>query len=208
MANVNEGERWTITGMYESTLVRIDSGRTLDRDESVEVVPAKALREAKERAGTLEAALEDARDCLTCAARWLPDGERRDWLLRAVARAVSGIGPSPSAPAGSSVSEPEAGLDGTERCGRLLVGQGDDTYDPECVRPAGHLPPCRPEGDARPAHRESIESPYLGAPWTARCSCGWRGTRQESMHDASIDFASHLAPSSPAPDSSTEGSQR
>lgn len=28
------------------------------------------------------------------------------------------------------------------KCARLLVGQGDDTYDPECVRPAGHAGLC------------------------------------------------------------------
>lgn len=30
-------------------------------------------------------------------------------------------------------------------CGRLLVGQGDDTYDPMCVLPAGHAGICKPE---------------------------------------------------------------
>lgn len=30
-------------------------------------------------------------------------------------------------------------------CGRLLVGQGDDTYDPTCVRPEGHDGLCKPE---------------------------------------------------------------
>jgi hypothetical protein len=29
-------------------------------------------------------------------------------------------------------------------CDRLLIGQGDDTYDPSCQLPAGHEPPCRP----------------------------------------------------------------
>jgi hypothetical protein len=32
-------------------------------------------------------------------------------------------------------------------CGRLLVGQGDDTYDPVCLRPLGHEGPCRPTRD-------------------------------------------------------------
>lgn len=30
-----------------------------------------------------------------------------------------------------------------ETCTRLLVGQGDDTYDPECVLPRGHSGSCR-----------------------------------------------------------------
>lgn len=31
-----------------------------------------------------------------------------------------------------------------EACGRLLVGRGDDTYDPKCVLPAGHGGSCEP----------------------------------------------------------------
>lgn len=34
---------------------------------------------------------------------------------------------------------------GAESCGRLLVGQGSDTYDPLCVLPAGHDGLCKPE---------------------------------------------------------------
>jgi NTP pyrophosphatase (non-canonical NTP hydrolase) len=29
-------------------------------------------------------------------------------------------------------------------CGRVLVGQGTDTYDPLCIRPAGHPGVCQP----------------------------------------------------------------
>jgi hypothetical protein len=32
-------------------------------------------------------------------------------------------------------------------CGRLLVGQGDDTYDPVCVLPPNHTGACRPARD-------------------------------------------------------------
>jgi hypothetical protein len=32
-------------------------------------------------------------------------------------------------------------------CGRLLVGQGDDTYDPECVLPVNHVGLCRKDWD-------------------------------------------------------------
>jgi hypothetical protein len=32
-------------------------------------------------------------------------------------------------------------------CGRLLVGQGDDTYDPMCARPAGHQGRCMPKDE-------------------------------------------------------------
>jgi hypothetical protein len=35
--------------------------------------------------------------------------------------------------------------DASEACGRLLVGQGGDTWDPTCVLPAGHRGACRPE---------------------------------------------------------------
>lgn len=35
----------------------------------------------------------------------------------------------------------------TQSCGRLLVGQGSDTYDPLCVLPAGHAGVCKPEED-------------------------------------------------------------
>lgn len=34
--------------------------------------------------------------------------------------------------------------DETAQCGRLLVGQGDDTYDPMCVLPIGHYGTCHP----------------------------------------------------------------
>lgn len=32
----------------------------------------------------------------------------------------------------------------SDQCGRLLVGQGDDTYDPNCVLPQGHTGQCSP----------------------------------------------------------------
>ena len=32
-----------------------------------------------------------------------------------------------------------------EMCGRLLVGQGGDTYDPLCVLPRGHSGRCLPD---------------------------------------------------------------
>jgi hypothetical protein len=32
----------------------------------------------------------------------------------------------------------------TVRCARLLVGMGDDTYDPDCVRERGHGGSCAP----------------------------------------------------------------
>jgi hypothetical protein len=41
---------------------------------------------------------------------------------------------------------PDTGLPSEKACGRLLVGQGDDTYDPTCVLPAGHKGVCAPEG--------------------------------------------------------------
>lgn len=41
------------------------------------------------------------------------------------------------------MSKPEEG----ETCGRLLVGRGDDTYDPECVLPRGHKGSCEPEDE-------------------------------------------------------------
>lgn len=56
-----------------------------------------------------------------------------------------------------------ASAEATQRrtCGRLLVGQGDDTYDPECVLPAGHEPPCAPtatpEGEYARNQREAVE---------------------------------------------------
>lgn len=30
------------------------------------------------------------------------------------------------------------------KCPRLLVGQGNDTYDPECSLPLGHKGVCKP----------------------------------------------------------------
>jgi hypothetical protein len=36
----------------------------------------------------------------------------------------------------------------SETCGRLLVGQGGDTWDPLCVLPKGHTGRCRPEPDS------------------------------------------------------------
>jgi hypothetical protein len=39
----------------------------------------------------------------------------------------------------------EQGQDESDtRCGRLLMGMGDDTYDPECGLPRGHDGACRP----------------------------------------------------------------
>lgn len=35
----------------------------------------------------------------------------------------------------------------TEPCGRTLVGQGTDTWDPNCVLPSGHAGACQPEGE-------------------------------------------------------------
>jgi NTP pyrophosphatase (non-canonical NTP hydrolase) len=32
----------------------------------------------------------------------------------------------------------------TSACGRVLVGRGTDTYDPLCIRPAGHPGVCQP----------------------------------------------------------------
>jgi hypothetical protein len=40
-----------------------------------------------------------------------------------------------------------------EDCGRLLVGQGTDTWDPLCALPRGHEGPCRPGADG--AFRDS-----------------------------------------------------
>lgn len=44
-----------------------------------------------------------------------------------------------------SSQQAEGGL-----CGRVLVGQGDDTYDPLCVLPAGHSGSCRPQQAEQP----------------------------------------------------------
>lgn len=45
-------------------------------------------------------------------------------------------------------------------CGRLLVGQGSDTYDPLCVLPAGHAGVCKPE------RYEVVK--MLGGTWNVR----------------------------------------
>lgn len=44
-----------------------------------------------------------------------------------------------------------------ETCGRLLVGQGDDTYDPLCRLPLGHEGPCRP-GNLDPLTPEEADA--------------------------------------------------
>lgn len=38
-------------------------------------------------------------------------------------------------------------MDDEPICGRLLVGQGDDTYDPLCVLKPGHDGACKPGDD-------------------------------------------------------------
>lgn len=50
------------------------------------------------------------------------------------------------------LDEPAAYRHDVEPCGRLLVGLGDDTYDPECVLPTGHGGPC--QIDAPPTSRD------------------------------------------------------
>lgn len=59
--------------------------------------------------------------------------------------ATSGSGPYGTLPCERcEVSHPWRECDTEGMCGRLLVGQGDDTYDPLCVLPAGHDGLCRP----------------------------------------------------------------
>lgn len=36
--------------------------------------------------------------------------------------------------------------DTTPLCGRILIGRGDDTSDPPCVRPRGHIGRCLAKG--------------------------------------------------------------
>lgn len=41
-------------------------------------------------------------------------------------------------------------------------------------------------------HAIELESSFLDGGWTAKCSCGWGGERQDTMREASADSASHL----------------
>ena len=50
-----------------------------------------------------------------------------------------------------------------DRCGRLLVGQGDDTYDPICWLPKGHEGICRP-APAEPEPERGAD-PISGTPY-------------------------------------------
>lgn len=42
------------------------------------------------------------------------------------------------------------------------------------------------------SHAIELESSFLDGGWTAKCSCGWKGVRQDTMREASADSASHL----------------
>jgi hypothetical protein len=54
-------------------------------------------------------------------------------------------------------------IDNEDRCGRLMVGSGPDTYDPVCELPIGHEPPCKSStGCKRPVWKDNL------------CSACWR----------------------------------
>lgn len=42
-----------------------------------------------------------------------------------------------------------------------------------------------------PEHNIELTSGFLDGGWTATCSCGWTGTRQDTMREAAADSASH-----------------
>jgi hypothetical protein len=62
-----------------------------------------------------------------------PERAILDWLAPIICPRCGGTG-----------KDPNEGSD-DETCGRLLVGQGDDTYDPLCVLLKGHAGVCEPE---------------------------------------------------------------
>jgi hypothetical protein len=52
------------------------------------------------------------------------------------------------------------------QCGRLLVGQGGETWDPVCIREAGHPGACQPHPSAHPrvttGYLREVEIGYAG----------------------------------------------
>lgn len=52
---------------------------------------------------------------------------------------------TPCPPAQPCPCHPEPKAPADDVCGRLLIGQGDDTYDPLCVLASGHAGRCEPE---------------------------------------------------------------
>lgn len=64
-------------------------------------------------------------------------------------------------------------------CGRILIGQGGDTWDPTCPLPAGHTGRCRPgmpwQCDCGLVH------PVVAAPEPIRCGCGRRVPRDPTI---------------------------
>jgi hypothetical protein len=65
-----------------------------------------------------------------------------------------------------------------ETCRRLLVGLGDDTYDPECGKPRGHSGICEPAEDEPPHERECV-CDECEAWWLVRAD----GCVSEQRHD-------------------------
>jgi hypothetical protein len=56
-------------------------------------------------------------------------------------------------------------------CGRLLVGQGGDTWDPVCVRPVGHTGVCKAVRCVACAHERKVRAGEVpkDVPMCARC---------------------------------------
>jgi hypothetical protein len=74
-------------------------------------------------------------------------GESTDVRVRAFQKVPQAI-QAKAMEAATAEIEAEASEADPEVCGRLLVGQGSDTFDPVCGEPAGHAPPCVPARDA------------------------------------------------------------
>jgi hypothetical protein len=163
--------RWTITQKHPFTArVDQDSGAALRLGESVKVVevssgagPPRLTREktieemrrfadVNERLGQIPGIVQQVREWaddlssppaltrLEKALRKIAEYEQKNphhhYLGRAGAMAEI---------ARAALADTETGA-GDETCGRLLVGQGDDTYDPLCQLPKGHAGSCSAKG--------------------------------------------------------------
>lgn len=66
----------------------------------------------------------------------------------------------------------------SDQCGRLLVGQGTDTWDPTCLRPARHTGPC----SAAPLPDLKLDDYGV-----SRCDCSYlHGRYVPEKHDCPV----------------------
>jgi hypothetical protein len=84
-------------------------------------------------------------------------------------------------------------IDNEDRCGRLMVGSGPDTYDPVCELPIGHEPPCKSSA-AIDQHRLVVDDPIqpYDSDHTALVHVLWAAERGGLTVSDSDALAAHI----------------